>query len=426
MGRVARLLAAVTAGFCLLTSCTSFSAIEGVRSQGSGSSPGNDLRELLLVDEGNGISAIDPTTGSKFFDAHKGITSPGTSFLYEWSRGNSSPVATTLDPSTGEALQRAPLPPSLELRVASASGDLLALTEPYEGGATAWLPAGKRHTQVAVVSTGGEHDAREFNLKGNFEIEAFSTDDRQLFLLEYMPAMNPTHYELRRLDLQSGSVRDIDPPKQNAPERMRGTGRVQIFSPSGDELYTLYTQQGPNYEHGDGSIEHEPGQTHAFVHLLNLDGAWTHCIDLPMPFGTGSVTTHALAVSPDGERLYVADPSSGGLALINPESFKVVTTVTMDLRSLKSGSASAQVAPDGTLYLAGGSQVLAIDGESLKVLHRWNTAKPVSGLAVSSDGRRLYVSFPNKLAVLDATTGERMRTFAAPGVQGIMRLEDQA
>jgi hypothetical protein len=196
---------------------------------------------------------------------------------------------------------------------------------------------------------------------------------------------------------------------------MNGTGRAQIFSPTGHELYTLYTQQGSNYAHG-AVADPEPGDTNAFVHLLNLDGAWTHCIDLPKPFGTGAVTTHALAVSATGDRLYVADPSSGGLAAIAPKELRVVQSTTMNLRALTAGKASASVESDGTLYLGGGAQILAIHGDSLELIDRWHLTNRVVGLEVSSDGRRLYVAQPNRLTVLNADSGVELRSIAVTGV----------
>jgi hypothetical protein len=270
-----------------------------------------------------------------------------------------------------------------------------------------------------VVST-GDGATRAYNLKGNFEIEAFSTDDRQLFLLEYRPALNPTRYTLRRLKLESGDVIPIKRSKQNAPGSMRGTGRIALFSPRGHELYTLYTQQGPNYAHGpDDTHYQDAGGVLAFVHLLNLEGAWTHCIDLPLPFGTGAVTTHALAMSADGSRLYVVDPSSGGVAVIDPSQAKVLESVTMNLESLTKGDASAQVGSNGTLYLAGGSQVLVLDGRTLETMQRWDMGERVSGLTVGSDAARLYLAVRNGVKVVDSATGRVIDVIRAHGITGL-------
>ncbi len=401
-----------TATALLLASC---STLADVAEPTRGSTQAGDR---LLVATRAGYSVVDPAGPSTVARAPRSILSPDSSQLFAVSgKGRASRVA-TLDSATGEQLAQAAAPSGLRPGVASSNGDQLAFAPPLEPGVTPWLPEGKRRTSIAVVRTDGSQEPAGYNLEGNFELEGFSTSGRRLFLLEYMPAMNPTHYELRHLQLDSGLVRPISKAKQNAPGRMRGTGRISAFSPSGHELYTLYTQQGPNYVHG--GTAHKAGHTYAFVHLLNLEGGWTHCIDLRAPFGTGSVTTHAMALTPSGDRLFVADPSSGGLAVISPQETRVLKSVTLDLRALTKGRASAAAGANGALYLAGGTEILVIDGETLEVRDRWNIGKEVTGIALGSDGRRVYASLPDKLAVFDTTSGTRIRTFRLAGVEGLV------
>ena len=397
----------------LLASCSTLAG-EAELTRGSTHAGG----DRLLVGTRTGYSVVDPATSSTVARAPRSILSPDSSHLFAVSGKGVATRVATLDSTTGENLAETAAPIGLRPGVASPNGDLLAFAPPLEAGVTPWLPEGKRRTRIAVVRTDGSQEIASYNLKGNFELEGFSTSGSQLFLLEYMPAMNPTHYGLRRLQLDTGRVLAISERKQNAPGRMRGTGRISAFSPSGHELYTLYTQQGPNYAHG--SADHKTGHTYAFVHLLNLDGGWTHCIDLRAPFGTGNVTTHAMALSPSGDRLFVADPSSGGLAVISPQETKVLKSVTLDLRALTKGRASAAAGADGTLYLAGGTEILVVDGHTLEVRDRWNIGKEVTGIALGSDGRRLYASLPDKLAVFDTAGGDRIRTFRLAGAEGLV------
>jgi DNA-binding beta-propeller fold protein YncE len=134
------------------------------------------------------------------------------------------------------------------------------------------------------------------------------------------------------------------------------------------------------------------------------------------------VTTHALATSADGTRLYVADPSSGGVAAVDPTQARVLRSVTADLDALTKGDASAQVGPDGTLYLAGGSQVLALDGATLEVMQRWDMGERVSGLAVGSDGTRLYLAVRNGVRVVDSANGRDIDDIRTHGITGISHL----
>jgi hypothetical protein len=390
--------------------------------------------DRLLVRTRTGLAVIEPS-GTSVATGTRAIVSPDSSQLFSVSGSNGAKHVTTLDATTGEVLRHAEAPSQLRARVASSDGRLVAFAPAHEAGATPWLPAGRPRTRIAVAATEGAGEIREYDLKGNFEIEGFSTNGKQLFLLEYKPSLNPTRYGLKRLRLDTGRVSPIKEVKQNAPGRMRGTGRVAAFSPTGHELYTLYTQQGPNYAHG-GEASHRTrdargaavstGHVYAFVHLLNLEGAWTHCIDLRAPFGTGSVTTHAMAVSPDGERLFVADPSSGGVAVIAPGETKVLRSVTLDLQPLKRGEASATVSPDGTLYLGGGSDVLVIDGETLEVADRWKVGSRISGLAASADGRKLYVGAGRGFTVYETSTGNRTGSVDVPGMKELVEVIPEA
>jgi len=388
----------------LLASCSTLAETELTRNSVD-DGPGPDR---LLVRTSSGLEVLDAASKKIVTRAPGSVASPDAGRLFSVSGNGDSARVVTIDSATGRELATTAAPGGLRPGVASANGALLAFAPPHEEGVTPWLPEGKRRTRIVVVRTDGSGGPASYDLKGNFELEGFSTSERELFLLEYMPAMNPTHYRLKRLQLDTGRVREISGRKQNAPGRMRGTGRIAAFSPSGHELYTLYTQQGPNYAHGSAS--HARGHSYAFVHLLNLEGGWTHCIDLRSPFGTGPVTTHAMALTPDGSRLFVADPSSGGLAVISPLETKVLKSVTLDLRALTKGHASAAAGQDGTLYLAGGREILVIDGGSLEIRARWSTGKDVTGIALGSDGRRLYASMQGKVVVFDTADGARAGT----------------
>jgi hypothetical protein len=106
----------------------------------------------------------------------------------------------------------------------SATGTLVALTA--EGS---HRPAGRERTTIVVADSSGARPAREFDLAGNFEPEAFSADDAYLFVLEYLPANAPEHYRVRRVELATGQVqplllRDKQLIPASAEEEMRGEG----------------------------------------------------------------------------------------------------------------------------------------------------------------------------------------------------------
>lgn len=355
------------------------------------------------------ILAITAAKGQVLSRAPSGVLSPDGNLIY----AHSGRKIRLMKRATGRVIARVTAPPRMELEVASSSGRLLAFGPPSSG--SEWRPDGRAKTTIKVVEMGGKERVRTYVLEGNFAVEAFSTDDRELFLLEYMPAKAPWHYGLRRLDLGTGKIHQIARSKQSAPGEMNGTGRLAVSAPTGRELYTLYTQQGFNYTHVDP--EHaKPDEVYAFVHLLNLEGAWTHCIDLPAPFGTGTATAHAMAISDDGARLFVADPSSGGLAVIDPQAKRVLRSVMTDLRAMRAG-VSADVSVNGDLYLAGKGRVLVFDGDSLRLKDEFRPASRISGIATSADGSSLYLGTPSGLSEVDAETGARLRRIPIPGAR---------
>ena len=356
---------------------------------------------VLVHGPASEVTALDTRTDRVVYRVPSGLVGPDQERVYS----SSATSVVVRDADTGTRLARVARPAGMELAVASTSGELLAFATPRPDGTTEWRPGRRARTKITIVSTDNKRTARTYDLQGNFVPEAFATNDRELFLVEFMPARAPWHYGLRRLILASGAIREIQREKQGAPDDMDGTGRLAIFSPAGHELYTLYTQQGFNYTHVDPAEAEDTDEVYAFVHLLNLNGGWTHCIDLPAPFGTGTATTHAMATSADGTSLYVADPSSGGLALIDPLASLVTRSVTADLGAMKRGVAAA-VGPDGVLYLAGRTKVLVFDGTTLSLVRELRIPRGRPGVAVSSDGTHLILIRKGRVVMLDATTGE--------------------
>ena len=81
--------------------------------------------------------------------------------------------------------------------------------------------------------------------------------------------------------------------------------------------------------------------------------------------------------------------------------------------------ASAAVASDGSLFLSDGSEILAIAPRSLAVKNRIRIAGVPTGLAVSPDGKRLFVSTDNRLIALDPSNGMKLAEIGTAGAQSI-------
>ena len=381
---------------------------------------GGPPSELLYVQADRYVSAVDAATGSLVMSSSELAIPHDWSSVFTASRGATATTISDLDPTEAAKRGAVEVPGDMELTVASDDGEHVALATPRGEGATPWLPDGRAVTGVAVLSprTGERQD---FNLKGNFEPEAFSTDGQELFMIEYIPAIAPDRYRVRRLKLKNGKVAPIGRLKLAAPDQMRGTGRMQVMAPDGSQLYTLYTRQGPNYAHG-APEENREGMVHAFVHLLDLTDRWAHCIDLPMPFGKTSATASAIAMSPSGGPLYVTDWTSGAVAKVSTEKVRVGEVIRLDFGAPDEETFAQAGFVSQRLYVAGNDEVVVLDGDSLAVLDRWSLDGEVTGLLLTADEDRLYVSLGDRIVHLDPMTGGERASFPMARAGGILGL----
>jgi hypothetical protein len=279
-------------------------------------------------------------------------------------------------------------------------------------------------TTIIVAHPGDPSGTSErYRLRGNYAPEAFSTDRSGLLMLQYLPAVDPVSYRVVRLELDKGKVEDLYGRTKGAQPMgpMSGTRLQQVPAPDASRLYTLYTDQPEDYAKaysGYASTGHGPV---AFVHTLDLQDSWAFCVDLPRAFGPGDAEAKAIAISPDGSRLYAVDTDQGLVAATDTRRLKVVGVENADLGLGHSGQAVASVSADGgTLYVGRGSNVVALRLEDMKVLDRWSLGGATTGLATSSD--RLYATTPDGVRILNPDTGAQIRSVPVSGVTGIAYL----
>lgn len=383
----------------------------------SAPSPASDV---VFFDSDHGITVADNHGEVKSGDAT--VASPDWSRLYAV-RGDK---LITFDPKTNQELAGTGLPRRLTARVASPAGTLVALTADSSAHHDpTHRPAGRERSTIVVADPSGARPAREFDLPGNFEPEAFSADDAYLFVLEYLPANAPERYRVRRVELATGQVqplllrdKQLIPP--GAEEEMRGEGRQAVLSPDRTRLYTLYLHQGDHQHTRDllpGRRGADGQAVHAFVHVLSLSEGWAYCLDLPDPFGLHPAGAHALTISPDGKRLYIGEMTTKQIAIADTESL-TVTKVAKIPDDLLSGDGTAMLtSPDGsTLYLTSSNVLRRLDSATLRVDGAWPLPAAVRGLAVSPDGRQVLLGQTNSIARVDTSTGQVLDTFAAPGL----------
>ena len=207
-------------------------------------------------------------------------------------------------------------PGALEVRITSNDGRYQALAHPLPDGASIYAPGGRTESTIAVRDqlTG---TTRTMTLDRNLEPEAFSPNGRTLFAIDHRPARDPVAYRVSTIDLESATITaTLGPLKGELVEEMRGSGRQQVWSPRGDQLYTLYIRQYHDHgyvEPGATAHDHSANQTAAFVHVLDVATDWALCVDLPERFGLGPPDTTAIMIDETGTTITAVDHALGSM-----------------------------------------------------------------------------------------------------------------
>ncbi|WP_239096083.1 YncE family protein [Micromonospora lutea] len=372
------------------------------------------LPDPLLVAVDGGLTVLRGTDRQTI---GAGVATADGRLVYVAAPDGADTALWRVDAGRGDATERVRLPGRWVPQTVSADGRRLALTT-ERLSVTGDRPAGRDETLVLVADAGGVR--QRLRLPGNFVPEAFTHDLAGLFVLEWLPPAAPDHYRVRLVDLASGVAgplltRDKTPVPEGAEEEMRGDGRQAVLAPNRTVLYTLYTHQ-PDHQHTRDRISGRPGSdVHAFVHTLHLEQRWAYCVDLPHPFGEGAADGHAMAITPDGGRLYVADVGSGTVAEISTEDLTVRRTTTL----ATSGAPAYAAASAKRLFLGSGTGVRAVDLAGLTVTAERVAGDPVTGLVLSPDGSRLYLGHRAAVSWQDPVTGGQLGRAAVPGLVGL-------
>jgi hypothetical protein len=379
-------------------------------------------RETLLLTTQAGPLVVQVPSGSVLFDRPGTVASLGGSWLLSATPSAGSTLLRTVDGADAEPASNVRLDGTLDVRVVSESGTAVALMDPLPDGWDPEVPLPRSRTPIVVADPTGAGQRRTYDLRGNFEPEAFSTDDRQLFMIQHLPAETPTVYRVTVLDLKRGRVYPVFGPYKTPPERMPGIRLQQIISPNADQLYTLYSSARPGY-----APHHAPapnGATVSFVHVLSLQDGWAHCVGLPQQLWDRPASEQAMATSPNGRLLYIVDATLGLVTVMDTASLEI-RTAPIDLAVPGVRHTSAVVSADGSaLFVATAGEhsgVTRIDTDTFDVVRTWET-DDVSGLGLSADGERLYVAFDDRVEVMDATTGSDLAGVAVASPAPIERV----
>ena len=234
-------------------------------------------------------------------------------------------------------------------------------------------------TVVLATPSGGE--VRRWTIDSVVVPEAFAdaaTVDGLpigVFVIEYLA----THtYRVRVIDTTTGALGlplNLRDKSQTVDEVMTAVSRTAVFDPGRQLLFTLYQDASEGGEN-----------IGSFIHTLGLfDGVW--CLDVPEALGLAD-HPGALAVSPDGSRLYAAS-SIGGVAAYAVDDITNGDVTMPTARTTTSLGASAERVAIGAsndeVVVALGGRLFRLDPVTLTVRDSFTWDMDVEALTVLPD-----------------------------------------
>ena len=361
---------------------------------------GAEEQSGVLVRNGDGsISLLDAETGTTVFNLDDAFPTPNLSSLLTTRPWGQNTVLQSRDARTGEVTGSTELDGQLHVRSISPSGGAVVLM-PGRRGAGLYEPQPRTSTEITVAYL-DDRPARQFTLDGNLEPEMLSLDESTLFVLDFVPPTAPTNYYVRKVDLATGAVTDTDSIQVDLTSKMAGRARAQVMHPDGTFLYTVYTLPWDRPIH-DIAVS-EDAERFAFVHVISLEDKWSHCVFLPIPFGTTDEATLGMAVSPDGTRVLVADPAIGRIAELDTGSLTVSAVHPVPQLRDTGARAVVAIATDGTVFASSGNVVLELSPDDFQVVSAWGGPGVVTGLSVSDSVLR--VASGGVVTLLDRASG---------------------
>jgi hypothetical protein len=267
-------------------------------------------------------------------------------------------------------------------------GELHPTAVAQDGKLVALIGSAQSSTTV-VLATPSDGEVRRWTFDAVLVPEAFANAfvaeggglPIGVFVIEYLAEHT---YRVRVIDTTTGELGlplNLRDKSQTVDEEMTAVSRTAVFEPVHQLLFTLYqnaTEDGENLG--------------AFIHTLGLiNGVW--CLDVPPELGLAD-HPGALAVSPDGSRLYAAS-SSGGVAGYVVDDITDGTLGMPEARATSAlGGSSSHVAigaSDNEVVVALGGRLFRLDPHTLEVRDSFTWDMDIEALTVLDDGSIVIV-----------------------------------
>ncbi len=335
--------------------------------------------------------------GAQRFSLPPGVLSADNQHYLAVQTGAASQLL-AFDLTSGASAPIAQLAGPWALGGVSPNGRWAALTRlPSDSEKQTWAAANTWQTDLQVVDTHTGHSAPALKLAGNFAVDALSSAGDALFVIQYLPAVKPDHYQVRLVDLTTGFLQDGALVDKRAPDEVMAGQRWQAVAPAdGSWLFTLYLRTTNNT---------------AFVHALSTQNKFTLCFDLPTMTGNtlDQLRAYSLALSPDGQTLYAANPALGIVAKVDLNAYEVAQVASFSPDALAPAAPAPinfAVADARRLYFTGGAGLWRLDVTAHSVRSLSTLDSVINGLALSPDGGRLFAARPDQPPMmLDIVSG---------------------
>jgi hypothetical protein len=345
------------------------------------------------------LVAYDVANNVEYFRLPPGMPAADGSHYYAAAPQQNSTILEVFEPKTSHLERRFTLTGRWSLSGVSPTGRWLALTRlPSESEQQAWTQAKRWETEIQIIDATNGEVAHSMQLDGNFEVETISAAGDALFLIEHLPAINPTQYLIRLYDLSAERLQPDPLRAKTADDKlMTGLAWGGVASPDGRWLLTLYLNTSRKM---------------AFIHALNLVDKFPVCIDLPSGEGDfEQLEYYSLTLDPNGRTVYAANADLGIVAEVSLDNFQVIR------KSEFAASASTETTPEAEpeaptnysvlskdgqmLYFTSGRDVWGYNTQSGEVSGPYLSDTPIQSLGLSEDNQRLYVATDQQPLVLD-------------------------
>ena len=398
-----RRLSAVLALVALTAAC-------GSLTEETSQAASQPAHEILYVATATGMSVVDATTDSLVATLPLGTLVPDGRRYWTVDSGDHTTVR-GLDPATG--LEQSSFILDGRWSVPAAYGPapsglsanatwMVLVAPPHLTGAT-------MVNRFAVVDLANKRLDRVVTADGDVSFDAVSDDGRNLYLVEHLvPA---PHYAVRVASFSGAGLQDgiLGQIKTAEPEVMNGLYHASV-AVGGDWFLSLYSNPGRG----------------PFIHALNTTQLYAQCIlnmpDVPVALRPA----WSMVLDPKHSRLYAVNGAGGVVSEVDTTALKVLRS-NIDLAPVASTLLTAPLHPaslssDGTrIYVAGEHGVLVIYTGDLSLRSLYLTDRLVDSVALSDDGRRLYVASGGVITRVDAATGKPLGTLAsAPLALGLL------